>query len=335
MKRNILAIMLPVIIAIAFCSCSTSQKITITGNPGTSIFAPDFSRLGQIPSSGKLKIKLADDQYWAFLLSGTANGENLVPFGLNYKNSKRLGSEIVKDAGFGLGSIGVVALAVGTTIVCADSESDGGLPFVAGGGIATALGGSMAAFESARYEQAAYKYHYKYLSSQNTNQDMVFTPVNIRYRGVNESREEEKQRVGRPGQKKKETNVKEKITQKVKRPRGDAAKLAAGTYFCNGYISQGNKNLEELTDVKIIIKRLENNVASVGIIERDGNDFFSGATKFSVKRTDGGLLLINEEIVECTIKIDADGRIEYINPSVEIDGQIYRLSLKTSEEKWR
>ena len=36
-------------------SCTTSQKITINGIPGTEIYTPDMRKLGMVESNGKLK----------------------------------------------------------------------------------------------------------------------------------------------------------------------------------------------------------------------------------------------------------------------------------------
>lgn len=83
MKKYYLYISLIIVMSL-FVSCSSKQKITITGAPGTEIYMPDMEKLGTIGSNGKTKVKIRRD-YYPYLLSKRSGSSTLVPFALNYK----------------------------------------------------------------------------------------------------------------------------------------------------------------------------------------------------------------------------------------------------------
>jgi len=73
-------------VCLAVASCSSTQKITIVGTPGTEILKHDYTKIGDIPSSGQLQLKLKTKNYYCpFLLSHNPGTEQYVPFAINYQ----------------------------------------------------------------------------------------------------------------------------------------------------------------------------------------------------------------------------------------------------------
>lgn len=77
------------LLACSISSCSSYQKLTIKGKPGTAIFAPvedkEPKKLGIIEDNGETIIKVNRSRYYPFLLTYNAETGNYHPFGLNYK----------------------------------------------------------------------------------------------------------------------------------------------------------------------------------------------------------------------------------------------------------
>lgn len=172
-----------VICVILLHSCTTSQKITIQGTPGTEIYSPAMERLGTVSSNGKVSFKISSDDYFSYLMSKNAGANELIPFALDYKRHSFIGTQILKWTGYTVVAAGAFSAFVGG-IACIGGDGDEvGGPFLAAGGGAAALGAIIGMPADMRSNQTQYEHKYKYLSVQETNQDVHFTQiVDVGYR---------------------------------------------------------------------------------------------------------------------------------------------------------
>lgn len=86
MKR-LIEILGIVVCVILLHSCTTSQKITVQGTPGTEIYSPAMERLGVVGPNGKVSFKISSDDYFSYLMSKNAGANELIPFALDYNNT--------------------------------------------------------------------------------------------------------------------------------------------------------------------------------------------------------------------------------------------------------
>jgi len=330
MKSKIL-IGLTLIVSLLITSCSTSTKTVLRGNPGTEIYQINGKYVGAIPVSGELKLQIPDENYQAFMLSKKPGEETRVPFALNYKNKGHLGAKIAKYSGMTLTGLGTVASCVSAIIFAVDTE-DPTAPVIALGGLGGAVvGAGIGMPASGRLEQDAYKYNYKYLPNQSTNDDMILTKPAIRYAASEPEKPAVKLRPTRTLAN--DTKKQDVTTQKAKRDFGVNTKKIQGEYVGTGTISLGDETMETLKGVTIKIKRIDSSTVAIDIIEVDGNNFFGSSTKYkAAKNGKDGIMLSHYKIPEAVISIDKDGNLEYYNPSLEIDGTVYTFSIKAEKQ---
>lgn len=117
----------------ALFSCTTSQTLTIEGQPGTEILTPGLKNLGAIGSNHKVKISIPSDDYYAFLLARSNGSKELVPFALDYRNKKYRGTRAQQAIGIGLAVGGLATMVPGVIICASDDESTAGTAMVLGG----------------------------------------------------------------------------------------------------------------------------------------------------------------------------------------------------------
>lgn len=58
-----------VVCVILLHSCTTFQKITVQGTPGTEIYSPTMDRLGVVGSNGKVSLKISRNNNYSYLMS--------------------------------------------------------------------------------------------------------------------------------------------------------------------------------------------------------------------------------------------------------------------------
>lgn len=80
-KLSFIALLLAPIFWIMVTGCSTSEKLTITGTPGTVVYSPQKEPLGTINSDSKLRLKLDSDAYYGYLYTRNDSLDLWVPFG--------------------------------------------------------------------------------------------------------------------------------------------------------------------------------------------------------------------------------------------------------------
>ena len=112
--NNTISIILACII---LASCSTTQKITVSGYAGTEIYTPDLTKVGTIDNTGKAQIKLDSDDYYAFLLSKSTGSNELIPFALDYRKSSYTGCKIANFLSLYGAVAGVAATGVGIAMI--------------------------------------------------------------------------------------------------------------------------------------------------------------------------------------------------------------------------
>lgn len=342
MNKIIIHILVIAAIALSLASCSTSQKISIYGTPGENIYTTDLHHVGTIPASGMLKIKTPDSNYEAFMLSTKPGEKTLIPFGLNYKNASHTGTRVAKYAGIAVAGAGVGTALIGAICMIAASsqdDEDNTSLFGTVTAVGAAVGGLGVSFgmpADYRCGQEAYEFKYKYLPSQETNGNFVFTVPDIKYVTIEESKPVEQPKL-RPRQQNKQSNTaKATAPQKARKTLVDFAKKAEGEYVGTGVIMLDGEEIEVVNGLTVKIVRSGSNEVAVNIIESDGNDFFGAPAKYKAAKGDkkngkSSINLTHFTIPTALITIK-DEELVYLNPLVEIDGTIYHFNITAEKQ---
>lgn len=314
-----------VLLAITMYSCRTSQEIQITGEPGTEIYSPTMQRLGVLDDSGNTTITLPSNRYFAYLMSRNSTSNTLVPFALDYKHDKFVGTRVQEFIGAGLAAEGFLSELIGLANFVGGGKSSVTNLFVVTGIAETAIGIAIGLSASSRARQIQYKYRFKYLANHQTNQDISFSPI------INAIIKPEEQ-------KDTATNLTQEaelplstadneISSISKRTITDYGRLLSGTYTGSGALSLKGSVVEEYKQIKVVIKRIDKNNVTVEVIE-SGESFFSSKSQYSIKRRNSnGYALSMKDISAAVIDIDGSGNMEYVHPKVNIDGELYTLKI--------
>lgn len=317
-------------------ACSTSQKVTVQGVPGTEIYSPRMEKLGVVGSNAQVSFKISSDDYFSYLMSRNAGSNELVPFALDYKNHSYIGTHILEWTGYWIAGMGtVLAIAGGAACIGGDGDEIGGTLLAAGGGTAL-LGAAIGAPASARSNQTQYEHQYKYLSVQNTNQDFRFSQiVDLGYKKTLHSddvRETVASTSINLSNSATSSTVARRKSSISKRTSNDNAKFVSGTYSGTGYLSQKGKIIEEYANAKVVVLRIDNNTVNVDVIE-SGESYFSTKSKYQVtKKGKNTYVLSLKGIPDAFITIDNAGHLTYIHPKVNIDGEIYTLNITATKK---
>lgn len=319
-----------VICVILLHSCTTSQKITVQGTPGTKIYSPAMERLGVVGSNGKVSFKISSDDYFSYLMSKKAGTNEFVPFALDYKHSNNTLAAAASWLGVSLAGagalIGGISVAVG-----------GDTPEITAIGAATLGAGLLMAIPSASYFKKTHEFdEFKYLKYQKTNQDFSFLP--IKDMGYVKTMQDNDNMVITPHVSDKANNGSSSSTATrrkssvSKRTLNDNTKLVSGSYFGTGYLTQKGKVIEEYAKIKVVILRIDNNNVNVDVFE-NGESYFSKTNKYQVtKKGKNTYVLSLDGISDALITIDNAGHLTYIHPKVNIDGEIYTLNLTANKK---
>lgn len=330
-----------IFLLVAFCvillhSCSTSQKVTVQGVPGTEIYSPRMEKLGVIGSNAQASFKISSDDYFSYLMSKNAGSNELVPFALDYKGHSYIGTHVLKWTGYWITGMGaVLAIAGGAACIGGDGDEVGG-PLLAAGGGAALLGAAIGMPADARSNQTQYEHKYKYLSVQNTNQDFRFAKIidvgyskSLHNYSYNET---ETRTVGRPNIDGTATTTAKRKTSVSKRTLNDYGKFVSGTYSGAGYLAQKGKVIEEYPTMKVVVLRIDNSSVNIDVIE-NGESYFSTKTKYQVKKKGKNTYVLSlDGISDAFITIDSAGHLTYIHPKVNIDGEIYTLNITANKK---
>lgn len=333
--KKIIGFFLVVFSIILLQSCTTSQKITVQGIPGTEIYSPTMDKLGVVGSNAKVTFKISSDDYFSYLMSKNAGSNELIPFALDYKNHSYIGTHVIKWTGYSILGMGaVLSLAGGAACIGGDGDEVGG-PLLAAGGGAALLGTVVGMPADLRSNQIQYDHKYKYLSVQNTNQDFRFAKiVDTGYNKTSQNVENNDTELSTT--RKASVGVASTTTRKKtsvsKRTLNDYSKLISGTYSGAGYLAQNGKVIEEYAAIKVVVLRINNSTVNIDVIE-NGESYFSTKTKYQVKKKGKNTYVLSlEGISDASITIDKAGNLTYIHPKVNIDGEIYTLNITATKK---
>ena len=332
--KKIIELLGIVICVILLHSCTTSQKITVQGTPGTEIYSPAMERLGIVGPNGKVSFKISSDDYFSYLMSKNAGANELIPFALDYKRHSFIGTQILKWTGYTVVTVGAFSALVGG-IACIGGDGDEvGVPFLAAGGGAAALGAIIGMPADMRSNQTQYEHKYKYLSVQETNQDVHFNQiVDVGYRKTKQNNDNNAPHVSdRANNGSSSSTATRRKSSVSKRTLNDNAKFVSGSYFGTGYLTQKGKVVEEYDNIKVVIVRIDKNNVNVDVFE-NGESYFSKTNKYQVmKKGKNTYVLSLDGISDALITIDNAGHLTYIHPKVNIDGEIYTLNLTANKK---
>lgn len=290
------------LVCICLTSCKgTVKKIIVQGEAGTVIYSPEYEELGTIGSDGKANIKIDHSPHTAFLLTRRPGEEAFVPFALDYKYKGHAGRAV--QATFGL-------ITVPTLIT---------LPI----------------FVDGVFWLDVEKY--RYLKLQTTNDAFRFLPIvdnGVRKDvGIPETALMPETIVTPEEEAATSSSVARSRSSKSSRTLKDYGKQVEGSYTCSGRLKQRGSVVESYSDVKIVITRIDKDNVYVDVWE-GGESFFNSKGKYAVKKDKkDGFVLTLSGISTAVIKIDAEGRITYVHPKVNIDGDIYTLEVNGNKLK--
>lgn len=342
--KNIVRLMAVLLFCSMISSCSTFQNITVFGEPGTEIYTPDLEKVGTIKRDGKGEITLPRDGYYPFLLSGNGGTDMKIPFALDNKNRSYTGARVLSCVEAAIAGAGAVSLIVTTTACLVsgeDGESLGIAPLMGAGGVGF-LGASFGGLATTnRLAETQREWQFEYLSKQSTNQDLRFEKfIDYGYRkeigGKAVSADENVTKSSRKvefAQNESSSSVAKSHSSRSKRTLTDFAKLVEGTYIGSGKLLLKDEIVESYRDIRVVLKRLDKNTVQVDVYESNGEAYFSGSSKYGVKKLDSGKYnLTMNGIPSATITIDADNEMVYLHPKVNIDGDLYTLKIYATKK---
>ncbi len=326
-----------ILICSLLASCSTTQKIQVSGLAGTEIYTPDRTKVGTINSSGSAEITLNSDAYYAYLLSKDSGSNKYIPFALDYKNHNYIGTQIALNTGLILGAVGATSIIAGLAYSAATKDDKNDLTGLAVFGIGYVVSGIASGIgfpANSRMKQTDHDYQFKYLPTQTTNQDLSFTKPQLVV--VNQPKKETKK-----ASQKKDNNSTKKSSKSTKKLNSKSTKsfkdyglAIEGTYVGSGSLTLENEVVETYDDIIVKIIRIDNDSVEVIVTEANGEDFFGESSVYSIKKGQKNTFtLTHEDIAKATIKIDRNKKAIYIHPQVDIDGEIYTLKITATLQK--
>lgn len=314
-------------------SCSTSQKIMVSGDPGTEILSPQMDYLGTIGMAGQLQLTIPSDSGYEFLLSKSGGDGKCIPFALDYEHHKYKAG-FCKYSGIAISSYGSAGLLIGTVLL-AVGIPEVGLPMIGAGAGLSGIGLGIGIPGDFRMDQTAYQWEYRYLNDHSTNQDIVVTDVvNTGFtRRIEEGNQKPKVKVNETpivkSEIKKQTPVKSTISARSFK---DNSKAVVGVYLGSGKLKQRGVVIESFIAISVDIQQIDKKTVAVDVKE-SGESFFYSKMIYTVEKdSQGGYLLTSEDIPDATIKIDSQHNLVYSHSSIEIDGELYSLDLKCSKK---
>ena len=332
-------IILSVVVCVLAVSCTTTQKFSVSGRPGTKIYTPDERELGTISESGIVEIELISDAYYPFLLSKDDTSDLMIPFALDYEEHSYSGSEFSKYFGFTLGGLGVAASIGGLIAIITGSTTLGGM-LLAGGGLLGGGGTLMGATGESRQNQLDHQYNFRYLSTQTINDNLAFTRPNLTtIPFIVAKPDTTPEQIEEPVREQK--SVKEETSSKSTKSFGskstksfkDFGLLLSGTYEGDGVLKLNKKSIESYKNIKVELRRVDNTQVAVQVVEANGVEFFGQSSIYTIKKNrDGSYVLTHNSISVATITIDANSNMLYMHPRVNIDGELYMLEIKARKK---
>lgn len=187
-----------------------------------------------------------------------------------------------------------------------------------------------------RLSETQRQWQFEYLSKQSTNQDLRFEKfVDNGYKKEIGSKsvpvEENVAESDKPvesAQSESSSSAAKSRSSKSKRTLTDLTRQVEGTYIGSGKLLLKDDTIESYQNIKVVLKRLDKNTVQVDVYESNGEAYFNESGKYSVKKIDSGKYqLTMNGISSATITIDANKRMVYLHPKVNIDGDLYTLRI--------
>lgn len=323
MRYIYIILMMPTLLALT--SCYTSSKFTVETLPGTEILTSEYKLLAVANNEGKATIKISDDFFYSFLLSHQPNTNNYVPFALDYKYKSYIGTRLQYWGGIFLSSLGIVPMLAGT-VAAIQGDDDLVGPFFGAGIALETVGLGMGIPANMRSEQENQDNQYKYLSQQRTNHDIpISKPIltaqqETKSKAIPLKKEESSEE--------KSTVSTKRVSQQSTKTLKDYGAQIEGIYIGNGKLTSNSQTIETYKDIRVILSRESKETVIVNVVESNGEPFFqSGSTYSIIKNNNNSFVLTLDGISSAKIRISNDKTITYTHPRVNIDGDIYTLSI--------
>ena len=188
---------------------------------------------------------------------------------------------------------------------------------------------------NSRSSQTQYEHKYKYLSVQNTNQDLQFTQImDVGYNKTlqNDDNKYLATPTSESTSSKGSSTVARRKFSVSKRTLTDNANYVSGTYTGSGYLAQKGKVIEEYSAMKVVVLRIDNNTVNIDVVE-NGESYFSSKAKYQIKKKGKNTYVLSlDGISDAFITIDKAGHLTYTHPKVNIDGEIYTLNITANKK---
>lgn len=341
---------IPLLLLLFISACTTTETITVEGEPGTVIYSPYRTELGKIQSNGKTKINLSSDAYYGYLYTYNSQDDIWVPFALETKRNSHSGTKAVLGLGYTLETVGIATMIPGVIMICAagddgDVQTTGLILTGAGAGMALAGVGCLPAGN--RLKQLSYQYNFSYQKNQVTNSDLKFTKftpptenevqktdfINSKSSSSNTSDiKSTRPKAVTSDNSANQERIDTEASSKVSRSRKDAAKLAEGIYSGSGSLIINKKNVETINNIEVKVIYMEKGTVKVEITE-DGEQFFDSDEIYDVKiEKNGDLILTHKKIPTATIVISKNN-LKYENPNVNLDGEKYTFIISAAKKR--
>lgn len=318
--KNIYIYIISACICILVASCTSTTTVTVQTTPGTEILTPRKTRLAVADSNGHATFSIDDDNYYSLLLSKNPTSDEYIPFALDYKHKVR-GSKFVSGLGGTLFWGGLFVELVGVSMVAADPDL--GLPVVLGGAASALISMPFYLGSMFKAQQTAYKHEYQYLENQKANDDLPIASPKFEKFIISDPVIQH----GTISTSSSSSSGKTLGSSSSKKTLKDAALSVEGDYVGTGSLLQDKTNVESYNGISVTIKKSSKDVVKVNVIEANGDKFFDTDEEYSVKKlSDGKYELTNKNVKTAKITISGSS-IVYTHPRVNIEGDIYTLSI--------
>lgn len=318
MGRVIVKILLIVSIIVITNSCKM-QKVEIIGKYGTEIYDYKKNKIAEIPNNGRVTVEISKNYIDIPLFFSYEKDINeYVPFALNFekKTTKQ------------------------TVLICTSPTAP---LLIYGPFLYFALG----------IGNNQYEYHYKYLQEQQTNQDIVFTPLKqtADYKTIKgkkytkpiyEIQETEKEEHYYVREEKQDMNNNSShnanpnkntnnVTSYNRNNHNDSNQYSqnvVGTYYGSGRLMSDNQLIERYDNLKIVISKRNDNMVKVDVYV-NSIPYFSSTNIYNISKRYNDYSL-HHTTNDSYITIDEDGNLNYTYKNIRNRGYVLKV---TAEKK--
>lgn len=323
------------VILILCPSCYTTEKIDIKTPETADIYVPGTIQNPTIQAQGNksTKIEISSDMYCAYLLVRPTGIDTWIPLGLDYRHNSHYGTKIALGTGAVLAGTGTAGMVGSLVPIIAGNDSPTIGAIMGAAGAATLIGVGMGFPAQVRMRQTAYDYNFGYVKKQIIELPKLSATL-LHPNPVKNTPEQSQS--GRSERKKatsgKDISERQIVGSKAKRSRSDFAQIIAGTYIGSGKLLLKGKQDDFFPEIKVIVEKIDRTNVSVRIVESD-EDFFETSLPYQVSTTKKGEYLLSiKNLPEAKIIITKNGSMTFLHSKVNIDNQIYTLSISAKRE---